>query len=200
MNCYYCYIFKTGPGAIYAMSIWADAHNWSWVHVHMLIGPLQTSNCSYKLFKLVLDTIYAMNSWASAHNCSWAPAQLLTTTHNCSWAPAQLLTTAHNCSWALAHLLIKVQCCSITRHSYIILASGMSCKFCGKVFSRGFNLRRHENYYCSLKNQEREMSETEFSQTMDFRWPEIKYKSQIHKQQPPWCPSTSGSAYIISYD
>ena len=43
----------------------------------------------------------------------------------------------------------------------------MSCKFCGKVFNRGFNLRRHENDYCSLKNQEREMSETESSQTMD---------------------------------
>ena len=36
-----------------------------------------------------------------------------------------------------------------------------------KVFSCGFHLRRHENYYCSLKNQEREESETESSQTMD---------------------------------
>ena len=62
---------------------------------------------------------------------------------------------------------MKVQCCSGTRHSYTVLASGMSCKLCGKVFSRGFNLRRHENDYCSLKNQEREMSETESSQTMD---------------------------------
>ena len=43
----------------------------------------------------------------------------------------------------------------------------MSCKFCGKVFNRGFNLRGHENDYCSLKNQEREMSETDSSQTMD---------------------------------
>ena len=43
----------------------------------------------------------------------------------------------------------------------------MSCKFCGKVFNRGFNLRRHENDYCALKNQEREMSETDSSQTMD---------------------------------
>ena len=60
-----------------------------------------------------------------------------------------------------------MQCCSGTRHSYTVLASGMSYKFCGKVFSRGFNLRRHENDYCSLKNQEREMSETESSQTMD---------------------------------
>ena len=43
----------------------------------------------------------------------------------------------------------------------------MSSKFCGKVFNRGFILRRHENDYCSLKNHEREMSETESSQTMD---------------------------------
>ncbi len=43
----------------------------------------------------------------------------------------------------------------------------MSCKFCGKTFNRGFNLRRHEKD-CSLKDQdqEREMSETE-SQTID---------------------------------
>ena len=42
----------------------------------------------------------------------------------------------------------------------------MSCKFCGKAVNRGFNLRRHENEYCSLKSEEREMLETE-SPTMD---------------------------------
>ena len=42
----------------------------------------------------------------------------------------------------------------------------MSCKFCGKAFNRGFNLRRHENEYCPLRDQEREMSEKE-SQAMD---------------------------------
>ena len=41
----------------------------------------------------------------------------------------------------------------------------MSCKFCGKTFNRGFNLRRHEKD-CPLKDQDREISETE-SQTMD---------------------------------
>ena len=43
----------------------------------------------------------------------------------------------------------------------------MSCKFCGKAFNRGFNLRRHEKEYCPLKNHERDMSETE-SQETDF--------------------------------
>ena len=42
----------------------------------------------------------------------------------------------------------------------------MSCRFCEKAFNRGFNLRRHEKY-CSLKDQEREMSETG-SPNMDF--------------------------------
>ena len=42
----------------------------------------------------------------------------------------------------------------------------MSCKFCGKAFNRCFNLRRHENEYYPLRDQEREMSETE-SQAMD---------------------------------
>ena len=36
----------------------------------------------------------------------------------------------------------------------------MSCKFCGKVFNRGFNLRRHEREYCLLKDRS--------SQKMDF--------------------------------
>ena len=64
-------------------------------------------------------------------------------------------------------MLIKVQCCSRTGLFYTALASDMSCKFCGKVFNRGFNLRRHENEHCLLKNQEREKSGTESSQTMD---------------------------------
>ena len=43
----------------------------------------------------------------------------------------------------------------------------MSCKFCGKAFiNRGFNLRWHENEYCPLKDQVKEMSETD-SQAMD---------------------------------
>ena len=42
----------------------------------------------------------------------------------------------------------------------------MGCKFCGKTFNRGFNLRRHEKEHCPLKSEEREMSETE-SQTVD---------------------------------
>ena len=48
----------------------------------------------------------------------------------------------------------------------MITASEMNCKFCGKAFNRGFNLRRHENEYCPLKDQDREMLETE-SQAMD---------------------------------
>ena len=28
----------------------------------------------------------------------------------------------------------------------------MNCRFCGKSFSRGFNLRRHESEYCPLQD------------------------------------------------
>ena len=62
----------------------------------------------------------------------------------------------------------------------------MSCKFCGKTFNRGFNLRRHEND-CPLKDQEREMSETESDQTMD---------SEDHASKT----STSGSESPITTD
>ena len=63
-------------------------------------------------------------------------------------------------------MLIKIHCCSLTIHFDTINGSGMNCKFCGKAFNPGFNLRRHENEYCPLKGEEREMSETE-SQTVD---------------------------------
>ena len=55
----------------------------------------------------------------------------------------------------------------MTRHFYTIRSNGMSCKFCGKAFNRGFNLRRHENEYCPLKSEEREMSETENQSSED---------------------------------
>ena len=46
----------------------------------------------------------------------------------------------------------------------------MSCQFCGKQFNRGYNLRRHENEYCPLGAQERNMSQTDSdSQERDFQ-------------------------------
>ena len=46
----------------------------------------------------------------------------------------------------------------------------MSCKFCRKQFSRGYNLRRHEKEYCPLRAQERNMSQTDSdSQERDFQ-------------------------------
>ena len=64
-------------------------------------------------------------------------------------------------------MFIKMQCCSLTRHFYTTSASKISCKFCGKAFNRGFNLRRDEKEYCPFKTEDREMSETE-SQTADL--------------------------------
>ena len=63
-------------------------------------------------------------------------------------------------------MLTKIQDCSITCHFFIVSARGISCKFCGKKFNRGFNLRRHEQEYCPQKDPERDMSETE-SHAMD---------------------------------
>ena len=73
----------------------------------------------------------------------------------------------------------------------------MSCKFCGKVFNRGFNLRRHENVYCSLKNQKRETSGTESSYTMDSeddcstdstRGSESPTDDESETEEDPWMP------------
>ena len=55
----------------------------------------------------------------------------------------------------------------MTRHFYTVSSRGMNCKFCGKAFNRGFNLRRHENEYCPLKSEKREISKTE-CETVDL--------------------------------
>ena len=105
------------------------AHNRSWAHAHLLIAQ----NCDWHYFlNLTISIIvvwvykiYAMSRWAHAHNCSWAHA----------------------------HLLIKLHCCSIARHYYTARPKGMSCQFCGRHFNRGYNLRRHEQEYCPLRNK-----------------------------------------------
>jgi hypothetical protein len=46
----------------------------------------------------------------------------------------------------------------------------MSYQFCGKQSNRGYNLRRHEEEYCPLRAQERNMSQTDSdSQEGDFQ-------------------------------
>ena len=85
----------------------------------------------------------------------------------------------------------------MTRHFYTLSCSGMSCKFCGKAFNRGFNLRRHENEYCPLKSEEREMSETEnqsseddaSSVATDGSQSSMTGDSETEKEEPdPWMP------------
>ena len=55
-----------------------------------------------------------------------------------------------------------------------VSARGTSCKFCGKSFSRGFNLRRHEIEYCPLLEQNSDTSSTES---------DIDYRSQMNKKR-----------------
>ena len=85
----------------------------------------------------------------------------------------------------------------MTRHFYTLSCSGMSCKFCGKAFNRGFNLRRHENEYCPLKSEEKEMSETEnqsseddaSSVATDGSQSSMTGDSETEEEEPdPWMP------------
>lgn len=63
---------------------------------------------------------------------------------------------------SLSNVTVKV------RHLPPFRAEGMSCRFCGKSFSRKFNLHRHEKEYCSLRDQASEIeSETEYNLPMD---------------------------------
>ena len=81
----------------------------------------------------------------------------------------------------------------MTRHFYTVSSSGMSCKFCGKAFNRGFNLRRHENEYRPLKSEEREMSETENLSSEDDASSVSTHGSQSpmigeQEEADPWMP------------
>ena len=69
----------------------------------------------------------------------------------------------------------------------------MSCKFCGEVFNRGFNLRRHEREFCSLKDRSsQEMNfENDFSSDSTDR-PEslttTDNESESAEELDPWIP------------
>ena len=77
----------------------------------------------------------------------------------------------------------------------------MSCKFCRKLFNRGYNLRRHEKEYCPLRAQERNMSQTDSdSQERDFQDDVSRTstdvsetsmrtdKSETEEEMDPWIP------------
>ena len=66
----------------------------------------------------------------------------------------------------------------------------MSCKFCGKVFSRGINLRRHEREYCSLKDRSsQEMNlENDFSSDRSESLTTTNNESESAEQLDPWIP------------
>ena len=77
----------------------------------------------------------------------------------------------------------------------------MSCKFCGKQFNRGYNLRRHEKEYCPLRAQQRNMSQTDSdSQERDFQDDVSRTstdvsetsmrtdKSETEEEMDPWIP------------
>ena len=69
----------------------------------------------------------------------------------------------------------------------------MSCKFCGKVFDCGFNLRRHEREYCSLKDRSsQEMNfENDFSSDFTDRSESLTTtdnESESAEQLDPWIP------------
>ena len=108
------------------------------------------------------------------------------------------------------HILKKLQCRSITRHFYTVSANGMSCQFCGRHFNRGYNLRRHEKEYCPIREQERNMSQTDSdSQERDFQddvsttstqGSEISTdnKSETEEEMDPWLPLIEEAKQIIN--
>jgi hypothetical protein len=100
----------------------------------------------------------SMWSWAVMSRWAWTYEQMS--------SYERVLIVAHWLMSTCSSAHIKGEWCWITGHFYTDRASEMICKFCGKTFNRSFNLRRHENKYCPLKDQEREISETE-SQTME---------------------------------
>ena len=74
----------------------------------------------------------------------------------------------------------------------------MNCQFCGKQFNRGYNLRRHKKEYCPLREQERNMSQTDSdSQERDFEddvsttsthVSESSTDNEAEEEMDPWIP------------
>ena len=77
----------------------------------------------------------------------------------------------------------------------------MSCKFCRKQCNSDYNLRRHEQEYCPLRAQERNMSQTDSdSQERDFQDDVSRtstdvsetsmrtYQSETEEEMDPWIP------------
>jgi hypothetical protein len=71
----------------------------------------------------------------------------------------------------------------------------MSCQFCGKQFNRGYNLRRHEKEYCPLREQVRNMSQTDSdSQERDFEGDvsntstHVSTDNEAEEEMDPWIP------------
>ena len=40
------------------------------------------------------------------------------------------------------------------RHLHVVWAVRMNCQYCGRVFNRGYNFRRHEDEYCPYREQD----------------------------------------------
>ena len=89
----------------------------------------------------------------------------------------------------------------LTNHFFIEQqTSSMNCRFCDKQFDRAFNLRRHENDYCTLRHtdeQEQEQSgssgdETDYSKdgmsSGNESMTTTDNESETEQEEDPWLP------------